>query len=416
MENYKPIEIFDPLIMEPWYVTNCTSEFKKDYRNWFMQYRWTRLYNLFNLIRITPGFENWEGNFTPKSLLALNDFIIKIVERIPIPKDVARSKALKFNPANWKERDYWVFTKRSFSIIFDVAVYFGEVFAIQNGLHWSSYRPSSTMDFHSGCMVTNYLDNNDFEVVISPITIIPLTINDMIYSYNDHKDIAQMYQLIDNEKLKSKRPTKTDDLPEETFSSTHPNYRIINLFDNHVNLGTLEGYNVRFKKKIYTWFLSHIETRTFQLNSIIKSTPSFESWVGGYTIKSLIELDKFIEFMFSGEDNRAEFSELQCSLIFDIGMYLGQVFVLHNCLHWEQFDPKSKDPDSGSMIIPYRKNSSDGLPYFLNPFKAVYKSAKAIMEMRETESLLDTYYHYVSLIDTSGMNLYGNPPKAIKLQ
>lgn len=416
MDHYKLNEIFDPLTIEPHIVTRCSLEFKKQYSDWFLSYRWTRLFQLFNLIHSTSGFETWFGDFTPESLHDLNNFILKSIERVPMPEHEAHKRSLRFNSNNWTEKDYWVYTKKSFSIMFDIGIYFGEIFAIENDLHWELYRPGSR-HLNSGCMVTNYLNEINFEVVISPISLIPKYLDDLFYKFSKPPTLFEFYYQINNlnsGQFKHIVPTKNNDLPDEMFSA-HQNYRILKIFYNRQSAGgLLKDYSVYFKKKFYSWFQSHIETRTYQLNSLVKSTPGFETWAGGFTFDSLHLLNDFLNSKFANYNEENEFSEIQSSIIFDVGMYLGQTYVLNNCLHWEQYDPKSKSPDSGLMIIPFRKWSVNSDSNFFNPFTTVYNLAKKISKGINSETLPTIYNHYISLINTEDMELFGNPPTAIK--
>lgn len=147
-------------------------------------------------------------------------------------------------------------------------------------------------------------------------------------------------------------------------------YEIIN------NLPIDYEFNTKSTKelKLYNiWFTENKSDRINQLIKLVKSTPSYEKWNPDFTLDSLDGLGKWfyenlelVKLTKSEYDNKRkevpsyieidnwDLSIRTRSLVVDIGIYFGEVFVnTHKQLKWEQYFSKNKkDVDNGHMVIP----------------------------------------------------------------
>jgi len=95
------------------------------YFRWFFEVFPQRIRELVGLVRDTPGFERWDADNTPKSLEVLGEWFANQVElrnRTPAELQVITDKLVFPMDVSGEE-----LTSRTFSIAFDVGVYFGQV-------------------------------------------------------------------------------------------------------------------------------------------------------------------------------------------------------------------------------------------------------------------------------------------------
>lgn len=208
-------------------------------------------------------------------------------------------------------------------------------------------------------------------------------------------------------------------------------YKLIRIFNRHqINAGTMGDYPLSFKKKFKEWFMKYRESRLYQLYNLITNTKGFENWKMDFSMESLKILDSFLAQSIEKErrsDSEIEkrraiipsvyfssvyyytFTDRCFSLMFDIGLYLGETFVIRNGLYWEQYNPKSKNVFSGSMIIPYRKQPKPGYSFAMNPFLIVAVIMSRLSSNSAEENPLYTMYNrYLEHIDKSELDVYGD--------
>lgn len=98
----------------------------KDYFAWFQGILPQRLNELTKAVKETPGFEEWEANFTPASLDRLGEWFASQVETRPRTKEeieeiVGRSPY----PVDISNEEL---TNRTFSLAMDIGMYLSQVF------------------------------------------------------------------------------------------------------------------------------------------------------------------------------------------------------------------------------------------------------------------------------------------------
>ncbi|RKR09278.1 hypothetical protein C8C83_0899 [Flavobacterium sp. 90] len=126
--------------------------------------------------------------------------------------------------------------------------------------------------------------------------------------------------------------------------------------------------------KLYEiWFKENKDDRINHLIELVKTTPSFEDWNADFTPNSLNELGRWFyqnvetlklteEEYFNKRSQIPNYIEIEDwdlsiktrSLIVDIGLYFGEVFIhTHKELVWKQYFSKNKkDMNNGHMVIP----------------------------------------------------------------
>lgn len=131
--------------------------------------------------------------------------------------------------------------------------------------------------------------------------------------------------------------------------------------------------------KLYkTWFLNNKENRIGQLIRIVKSTKGFQNWIADFSPNSLKGLGDWLAINIETEvlskdeyeSKRKETPEWieipnwdlslkSRSLLVDIGIYFGEVFINnHTGMYWKQYYSKSKiEVDNGHMVIQFKKDN-----------------------------------------------------------
>lgn len=105
------------------------------YEKWFNENKDIRLNELKNEICATRGFEDFAMNYTPESLLVLGEWLESSVQTEKLSKEEYKEK--RKNIPEYIEINDWDLTIKTYSLLFDAGIYFGEVF-IHNydGLSW----------------------------------------------------------------------------------------------------------------------------------------------------------------------------------------------------------------------------------------------------------------------------------------
>lgn len=161
------------------------------------------------------------------------------------------------------------------------------------------------------------------------------------------------------------------------------NYNVIDNLPIDYEFGTKSQKELKLYRN---WFLENKEKRISELSEAVNSSKNFENWTPDFTSDSLKELGVWlkqnVEIEKIPEDEYKEkrakipdYIELNDwdltiktrSLLVDIGIYLGEVFIhTYPNLQWEQYFSKVKnDNNQGHMIINLGKKK-------LNPIWIMY--------------------------------------------
>lgn len=121
-----------------------TKKELKAYFDWFQGVLQQRLDELKREVKRTPGFEVWEPDFTPASLLLLGDWFASQVDtRSRTRCEIEEIEACSFYPIGVPAEEL---TNRSFSLAMDVGMYLSQVFMRSNSnLRWE--QPFSSKKF-----------------------------------------------------------------------------------------------------------------------------------------------------------------------------------------------------------------------------------------------------------------------------
>lgn len=96
----------------------------RSYREWYVASVPARIEELASAVRRTPGFEQWRPDLTAGSLSVLGRWFASAVELRPLT--ASEAEKLESNSVFPADLPREGLTNRSYSIAFDVAIYFGE--------------------------------------------------------------------------------------------------------------------------------------------------------------------------------------------------------------------------------------------------------------------------------------------------
>ncbi len=128
MKNYKII--IPPIPLD---FSNRTKKELKIYYTWYIDIMSERLEQLIKIIKDTPGYKDWNANYSPKSLEKLGRWFY---ENIEIRKRTKKEKDEIYNNAKeWfkqVEIQNWQLTTQTLSLVFDIGMYLINVFIKNN--------------------------------------------------------------------------------------------------------------------------------------------------------------------------------------------------------------------------------------------------------------------------------------------
>jgi len=115
-------------IIQPPFPLDFHERSKKEleaYRTWFHQVSSERIGGLTTAVKGTPGYESWEPNATPDSLVALGQWFEGQVEtRKKTAEEIAETRSKLTFPIDILDDEL---TDRTFSLAIDIGMYFGRV-------------------------------------------------------------------------------------------------------------------------------------------------------------------------------------------------------------------------------------------------------------------------------------------------
>jgi hypothetical protein len=102
-----------------------SKEELKAYWEWFFQVMPQRIDQLARAVKSTPGFENWEADYTRESLTVLGEWFLHQVDtRKRATREIGEIKSRLTFPIDIPDEEL---TNRSFSLAMDIGMYFGRV-------------------------------------------------------------------------------------------------------------------------------------------------------------------------------------------------------------------------------------------------------------------------------------------------
>ncbi len=127
--DYRIIKIFNP--DNPIMFKDYGKRIKRKFGEWFESHIECRYYQLKKFIISSGKYKDWKGGFAVDSLYLLDDLLSDYFGQ----------------DKNGKEM-----SELQYSLVFDIAMYFGTTFILNTGLHWEQFDLSSKMP-DSGMMV-----------------------------------------------------------------------------------------------------------------------------------------------------------------------------------------------------------------------------------------------------------------------
>ena len=154
-DKIKLIKISSPL--ETWFDDFKQGKSKnqniiKPYKQWFFDNLENRINNLEKYIRTFVGFNNFQLDYSPKTLTELEVWLETSIKSEMMPEDEYTQLRNLFPMEIDIEK--WTLTELSYSILYDVGMYFGEIM-IHNypNLKWTQYISTSKINVDVGHMV-----------------------------------------------------------------------------------------------------------------------------------------------------------------------------------------------------------------------------------------------------------------------
>jgi hypothetical protein len=145
------------------------------YFRWFMEQIPVRLKTLEQIVQLTPGYEDWQVDYTMNSLEKIGHWFFEHVEtreRTDEETEEIYSKA----PAWFRdvEVENWELTNQTFSLAIDIGMYFGKV--IEKGLEgikWIMVKsPTNDVDYQQPVL------SGKGKLVLNPVRIL------IVYAYS----------------------------------------------------------------------------------------------------------------------------------------------------------------------------------------------------------------------------------------
>lgn len=128
----------------------------KIYEVWFNENKGKCLLELEHLVQRTPGYEDWQMDYSKESLLGLGKWLKENVKTQKLSKE--EYAVVRATVPDYIDINDWTFTMETRTILLDAGIYFGEVFIhTHKGLKWEQYfstsKKSKNRDIHHGNMV-----------------------------------------------------------------------------------------------------------------------------------------------------------------------------------------------------------------------------------------------------------------------
>jgi len=162
----------------------------KNYYEWFMDVLTKRLEILFNAVRTTVGFENWQADFTPDSLNRLGKwFMIHVETRKKTYEEMEAEMNLTPHRFNVSEDHL---TNKTFSLAIDIGMYLSQVFLRNNEkkLEWSQILKNKRHVDYGQPVIIGFVKN-------LPVNPVGLTITLAYGLANKTKDGSRLRDLYD---------------------------------------------------------------------------------------------------------------------------------------------------------------------------------------------------------------------------
>jgi len=119
----------------------------RSYFNWFLAIIPERVNELASAVESSRGFENWQPDFTPKSLDALGEWFANQIETRPrTQEEIEELNALNPFPIKLSDRQL---TNRTISLAMDIGMYLSQVFLRNHpSLEWDQRVRAKTFVDH----------------------------------------------------------------------------------------------------------------------------------------------------------------------------------------------------------------------------------------------------------------------------
>lgn len=171
------------------YFTDKSKDQLKLYGEWFKLNKTERLNILFESVRSTRGFENWQADFSPDSLKQIGLWLKQNVKSEKLSDEAYKAKR-KSVPEYIKIND-WDLTNETYSKLIDVGIYLGETF-IKNYKHlkWEQYFSKIKDDSNQGHMVIKGFD----KLALNPLRALYIIGLSIVNKKSDKNDLYELYK------------------------------------------------------------------------------------------------------------------------------------------------------------------------------------------------------------------------------
>ena len=128
----------------------------KEYFRWFQEVIPDRINGLARTVKESPGFENWQPDYTPISLISLGEWMSTQVQTRERSEEELEQKRQEIgHAAHPVEIPKWELTNQTFSLAMDIGMYLSQVFLRNHpSLKWDQlFSSKRDMDYGQPVLV-----------------------------------------------------------------------------------------------------------------------------------------------------------------------------------------------------------------------------------------------------------------------
>lgn len=142
------------------YINALDKKTAQKYFQWYMSIKDERIKVLEEAVKSTEGFENWLADFTKRSVIDLQSWFEKVVEKRSTTEEEKKLFMLQYDGTVWEKiikPPEWVVTDQTRSLDHDVGIYFSEVLLKGNpNLSWGQDLTSKRSPYLNYPLVRGY--------------------------------------------------------------------------------------------------------------------------------------------------------------------------------------------------------------------------------------------------------------------
>ena len=170
-----------------------TKKELKEFYDWYVCIIPSRIEILSKTVKASKGFQKWKADFSPQSLIKLEEWIDKNLDKSQQTLDWILS--ISPNSSHWfneEEDEKWEKTNETVSLAIDCGIYFGEVMLFNNlTLKWIHGTNLSKRDFYYGQPLISGFGKID----LAPFNLISLLFCKFIKGTNKKDALINLYDV-----------------------------------------------------------------------------------------------------------------------------------------------------------------------------------------------------------------------------